>query len=136
MNQNSKQKLKNFAVYHLPMILFALAIIGASSIPQRNLPKIDIISFDKLAHIVEYVLLAWLTFRSFSHISSRISIITVFSLSVLFIIIFAFLDELYQQLIPGRQTELLDFFSDLFGALIVLVTITLKNRRKLLKNGQ
>lgn len=136
MSQSSKQKLKNFAVYHLPMILFALTIIGASSIPQHKLPKIDIVSFDKLAHFIEYALLSWLTFRSFSHISSRISIFTVFSLSGLFIIIFAFFDELYQQLIPGRQTEFLDFFSDLIGALIILTAIRWKNRRKLLKNGQ
>ena len=136
MNQNGKENLKNFAIYHLPMIIFALAILGASSIPQHRLPKIDIISFDKLAHIIEYALLAWLTFRSFSHISSKISISTVFPVSALFIITFAFLDELYQQLIPGRQTELLDIISDLIGALIVLTAIWLKSRRKSLKNGQ
>lgn len=54
--------MKNFLKYNLPSILWAAFILGICLMPGRDLPKVELINADKLAHFICYVLLAFLTF--------------------------------------------------------------------------
>jgi VanZ family protein len=116
---------KNFIRYHLPLILYACAIIVVSSLPQAFTPKLGFKWSDKFLHFAEYAFFAWLTFRSFAHINRRMTINRAFLLSFLFLVVFAGLDELHQHYIPGRDPALTDLLGDLLGGIFVLVLLRL-----------
>ncbi len=125
--QNSR--VKWFLVYHLPAIAYATAIILMSSIPNLKVPEFRFLLFDKLAHFVEYAVFAFLTFRSFSHISQKITRGRAFLLSALFLSLFALLDELHQYFVPGRYSDVYDLIGDILGALVVLAYLWMRPRR-------
>jgi len=122
--------VKWFFVYHFPVIAYATIIILLSSIPNLNVPQFKFLFFDKLIHFLEYAVFALLTFRSFSHISPNITIRRAFILSILFLSLFATLDELYQRFIPGRHSNIYDLIGDILGALLVLAYLWVRLRLK------
>ncbi len=130
MIETRKSRWRHFAVYHLPMIAYGIVVLGISSIPYLKTPKVRIIAFDKLVHFLEYAIFAALTFRSFARLSISVSADRAFLLSALFIVVFAFLDEMHQYLIPGRASDPLDFATDLVGAFLVLVYLWLVRKRR------
>ncbi|MBN1212793.1 MAG: VanZ family protein [candidate division Zixibacteria bacterium] len=121
--------LRPFIYYHLPMMLYASAIITVSSIPRLQAPELKFIAVDKLAHFIEYAVFAFLTFRSFANISSNINLTAAYVLSSIFLIIFAALDEFYQSFIPGRYSDIGDVLVDILGALLVVTIFWMRRRR-------
>ena len=120
MTAESANRWGDFARYHLPMLGFCAVILGVSSIPDLAAPQIKFLAVDKLAHFLQYAVLAFLTQRSFSHWSPGLKIRTAVLCSFMFVAVFASLDELYQNLIPGRFADLYDLAVDLGGAWLVL----------------
>jgi len=128
-NNSQTERWKWFVVYHLPVVAYAAIIIIVSSIPYLSVPKYDFILFDKVAHFAEYAVFAFLTFRSFSHISPKIDINRAFLLSALFLCVFALFDELYQYFVPGRHTDVYDLAGDILGSLLVLIFLRLRAKK-------
>jgi len=103
------------------MIVWLLTIITLSSIPYIPTLKIHTSNnefrLDYLIHFCEYGLLAFLTFLSFTEDGFRIGfrkcVIILLSL-----MIFAYLDELHQKLIPGRTYNINDILSNLSGIVV------------------
>lgn len=113
-------------MYHLPTIAYAAAIILVSSIPNMAAPKFKFLLFDKLAHLVEYAVFAFLAFRSISNAGRQAIRSRAFMLSILFLSLFAVLDEFYQHFVPGRHSDVYDLVGDMVGALIVLAYLRLR----------
>ena len=120
---------RHFLLYHLPVILYAGLIIAASSIPNLKTPQIRFIALDKPVHFIEYSLFAWIAFRSFSHMKGLRSLTLAYLLSVLFVSLFAMLDEYYQSFIPGRVMDVHDLAMDIGGAILVATFFWLRERR-------
>jgi VanZ family protein len=118
-----------FFYYHFPFLLFAAAILTVSQIPNLRGPELRILPFDKLAHFCEYSVLAFLTFRSFSHIGTPKRLSTRALAAVLFIACFAALDEYSQKFVPGRVSDPKDFLTDITGALLVVLFFWLRRLR-------
>lgn len=112
-----------FAKHHLPAILYAALIIAVSSMPNLHAGAINVPGLDKAAHFAEYAIFSVLVFRSFANISSRMHINYTFLLSLLFISIFAIIDEFYQRYIPGRDSDVLDIIFDLLGSILILFVL-------------
>lgn len=125
--------MNRFLKYHLPAILYGLLVIILSSVAHFHTPSLRFIGVDKVIHFLEYAIFAVLVFRSFSHISERLSDRSVFLLSLLFLSLFAALDETYQKFIPGRQPDLTDAISDISGSILILILLWFwrSKRRKL-----
>jgi len=121
---------RRFLWYHFPLILYAILVIGVSSVRNLRGPHVDFIALDKLAHFVEYALFALLTWRSFSNLSSRLSANTALLLSLLFLAVFALIDEYFQSFIPGRHADAADWATDILGAFLVLALLWIRRRRK------
>jgi VanZ family protein len=58
-----------------------------------------------------------------------------FLLSIIFLAIFAFLDELRQSLIPGREADPFDFVMDCLGAFLVILLLWLRRKRRKVLEG-
>ena len=118
-----------FIYFHLPMILYACAIIIVSSIPDLQTPEIKFIAVDKLAHFFEYAVFAFLTFRSFANFRSSRNLNRAYVLSLIFLMVFAGLDEFHQKFIPGRFSDIGDWLVDVFGSVLVVTLFWLRRRR-------
>ncbi|HOP07666.1 MAG TPA: VanZ family protein [candidate division Zixibacteria bacterium] len=129
----SQEKQNNpayrFGWYHLPMILYAAAIIAVSSIPDLHTPQVRMFAFDKLAHFAEYAIFAAIVFRSFSNFRKFIPTNRAFLFAALFVAVFAAFDEYYQHFIPGRFSSAADAVADFIGAMLVLAFFELRRRR-------
>jgi VanZ family protein len=126
---------RSILIYHLPMILYAGAIIAVSSIPNLTTPELKLIAFDKLAHFVEYAIFAALTYRSLSHMGQKVNPQRALIFSFLVVALMALIDESYQRLIPGRVADGLDYIVDLLGAFGVLIYLWIKRRQKVVGSG-
>ena len=112
-------------------IFWLLTIIILSSIP--NVPTIKLhtakteFRLDYTMHFCEYCLLTFLTFLSLAgrefKFSTRKVIIIALSL-----MLFAFLDELHQKLIPGRSYNIIDILSNESGIIAGTVFVLLAFR--------
>ena len=126
---------RRFLIYHLPMIVYAAAIIGVSSIPSLHLPELRLVASDKLAHFCEYAVLAFLTFRSFTHLRRGLKPRYAVLWAGLFVVGFAFVDEAYQRLIPGRFSSGWDILADAVGGLLVLTILEVRGRWRERREG-
>ena len=131
MSETSRQdsRLRNFAWYHLPAILFAVAILSVSSIPNLHGPELRVVPFDKLAHFLEYAFFSFLIFRSLSRLTWIERATTVFLLSLLILSLFAAGDEYFQRFVPGRQSDPADFAADVIGGILILTYLWLRKHR-------
>jgi VanZ family protein len=115
-------KHKDFILYDLPAILWALAIFVASSIPSEDFPDLKIFSYDKLIHFGVFLVLAFLTYRSlihhtrFPHIARN-----PFLYTVLIVAAYGAFDEIHQFIVPGRNPDIFDFLADSSGALFAVL---------------
>ncbi len=121
--------MRPFFIYHFPAIACATTIITLSSVPNLTVPEVRFLASDKVAHFIEYAVFAFLVYRSFSHLfTGRIT--RTFLFSGLFLSLFALTDEIYQHFIPGRFTDAYDFASDLIGAFLVLILLSMLAKKR------
>jgi VanZ family protein len=125
-------KNREFILYVLPAILWALAIFIASSIPSEDFPNLRIFSYDKLLHFGVFLVLAFLTYRALIHQKHFPSLSrSPLLYTVLMVAAYGAFDEIHQTIVPGRHPDLLDFLADATGAcLAVLVVYFWVHRRR------
>jgi VanZ family protein len=128
-NSDAKRGWVRFIWYHLPLIIYSAMIIVVSSIPNLRTPELQVIAFDKMAHLFEYALLAYLAFRSFSNLMAVAQVRRAFLLAAVFVSGLAIFDEWFQSMIPGRFSSGWDVLADLIGALLVLSFFAVRRYR-------
>lgn len=116
--------LKNFFKYHFWVLVWALIIFIQSSFPAIELPKVELISFDKIVHMGVYGVLAGLCFISLMHIKSK-NIFTdnVYLSTGIITVIYGATDEIHQYFVPNRSSEVQDWLADVLGIIIALLVI-------------
>jgi len=128
VNRNSAAVL--FLRYHFPAMLYAVAILAVSCIPDLKSPEIRFLARDKVAHFVEYAIFAFLAFRSLSQLHNHQRIGRVALLTLMLLAGFGVVDELLQGFIPGRRSDIRDFAADLAGGSLVVVLLWLSRRNR------
>lgn len=92
-------------------------IILGSSIPGDSVPPMIAFTWDKLLHVVEYLLVGFLGYRAyFSEIKTPMIYV------ILFGILFGCVDEAWQSMIPGRFPSHYDVFADGIGVIFGAIT--------------
>lgn len=118
-----------FAKYHLPAILYGIAILAISSVPNLKPPEIGWWATDKVAHFVEYGAFAILLFRSISRLEKGLARRHRHLLTLLGLAMFAVIDEVLQGFRPGRFADPLDFLSDVLGGSVALLVYWFTRRK-------
>jgi VanZ family protein len=111
-----------------PLIAWIVVIFGLSSIPGISIKGPDIPGgIDKVAHFVEYAILAFVLHRGirFRNEHSGLSLIIIVASCALVI---AVLDELYQSLIPGRESSVADVVADVAGMAVGTAVAVIRRR--------
>lgn len=80
---------------------------------------------DKALHFGIYLLFGVLLSRELSEVTSRWR---AAALAIVIAVLFGAADEWHQQFIPGRSTELADWYADSIGATIGAVTVAALRR--------
>ena len=103
------------AVAWAMVVVYAGAIVVASSIPSHRFPASDLWRMDKVLHMIEYAGLSLLLAVALWIGSKRPA---AFLIAFAIASCFGVLDELYQRTTPGRSSSALDVIADCAGAAI------------------
>ncbi len=102
----------------LVVVLYMSAMFVVSHIPGNRLVAPDFLSYDKLLHLLEYMIFGFL-------IAWALAIHTPGGSSVrktgLVLIVgwgYAMLDEIHQYFVPSRSMDILDFAADAIGVIL------------------
>jgi VanZ family protein len=98
-------------------IAYIALIFFVSSRPYLHAPGPEFDLKDKLAHALEYGVLTFLLWRALAPALARDRLTAALAL-VAMVAVLASADELFQGTIPGRLTDLHDWFADLTGAAV------------------
>ncbi|MBI5217203.1 MAG: VanZ family protein [Ignavibacteriae bacterium] len=111
----------HFFRYRFPAFVWAIIIFIASSIPSVRLPKLELISVDKLLHIGIFFVLGVLVFRAFeSNKQEPMKTWKRVVLSSLLTISYGVADEVHQSFVPGRHLDKYDMLADAIGAIVAV----------------
>ena len=109
-------KLKRFALYWLPLILYCLFIYIQSGHPAPE--QIPIFPYvDKVLHVTAYGILGILFYRAYQTLRVKDNIKILMLLSVLSASLYGISDEIHQSFVPFREAEVADVIADMIGAL-------------------
>lgn len=109
----------NKKVFRIILILYLFVILALSTIPGGALPDIDIFSFDKLLHIIEYFILAFLAINVIKNPSTKTIIIIV-----IIGIAYGGFNEIWQGVVAGRFACIYDAIANGVGMILGSVITT------------
>ena len=104
MSKNTFQKL---------LIFYIIAILAVSTIPGGAIPKFNIWSFDKILHIIEYFILAFLMINVLKK-PTNLSILGI----IIFGIVYGGFNEIWQGVVAGRYPSIYDAIANGIGMII------------------
>lgn len=117
--------------YHIPFILWLLAILVESSFPGEAYPKVEFFQADKLVHLGIYGLLGLLCYVSLTHQKKFPSLYSSPLLWTLILCsIYGASDEFHQLFVPGRTCDFFDWAGDNAGVLLAILVIRYWFRKK------
>ena len=112
--------MQNFFKYNTPSILWAAFILVICLMPGHDLPKVDIVDFDKFVHISVYVLLSLLTYYGWTR-QETLSYLhqhTFFKIVIL-LASYGFAVEIMQELFTAdRHYDIYDAIANAIGAVL------------------
>ena len=97
-------------VFLIGLILYIIAILAVSTIPGGAIPKFNIWSFDKILHIIEYFILAFLMINVVGKISTN-TIIIIIILGT----IYGGFNEVWQGALAHRHASIYDAIANGIG---------------------
>lgn len=108
--------LDRFVRYWLPVFGYVTLIVVLSA-QSRLQPPPGLTGADKLAHIIEYFLLGLLLARAWGATLPDRHVTLPAVLSILTGVAIGTGDEMFQRLIPGRDSNVYDLLADTIGVL-------------------
>ncbi len=114
----ARHRAKNvFLRYWLPVLLYVGVIFALSSQPNLQ-PPLHFTYADKVAHLCEYGILGVLLARAVRGMARLDWALTAALLALLLGMVVGISDELFQSLIPGRESSAFDFLADTAGLVL------------------
>jgi len=112
----------------IPAILYMAFLFYLSSRPApEELKWIPIIAKLKLVHIIEYGILYFLVWYAAMKTTSY-NKLEVFSLALMFVILYGLTDEFHQIFVVGRTARFEDVVADGVGGILVSLGINLRDK--------
>lgn len=121
--------------YTLFAVLYLSLIFIQSSIPSEKIPRMAILSFDKIIHAGIYfiaTILIYLAIREYRPFDTGKIAWLTFSITVLY----ALSDEIHQYFVPGRHASFWDFIADTAGVTTGLLIVHVVRKRILVSHRE
>ena len=113
-----------------PFVFWVLLIFAFSSYPKVIIPHGKYISWDKLAHLVEFGILSYLAARALRFSGIRGLASRYLWITSIFGLLYAITDEVHQLYVKGRYASVYDVMADFVGVLLGALLFALLLRRK------
>ena len=104
----------------MPVILWAGVIFYLSSLPQKDIPSVGIPFIDKVAHVVEFGILAFLLHRGLIKSGKKPDAAIVIIIVILTTAFYGVFDEWHQSYSVDRSVEIGDIIADTAGGILYL----------------
>jgi VanZ family protein len=108
---------RTLLVYWAPILAYVGLIFLLSSFSRLPFKANLFSHMDKLLHFTEYSLLALLVARGVRSLPKPEALWSMWLLSAGIVLVLGGLDELFQSLVPNRQSDLFDLMADCAGGL-------------------
>lgn len=106
------------SLVYLPLILYWIILLTATSVPSDKLPKEIFEVGDKLLHFGAYLVLSVLLCLTLIFQKKFVLLKKYpYYFTILFGSLYGALDELHQMFIPGRSAEFADWVADTLGTI-------------------
>lgn len=114
---------------YIPLAVYWGIIFTATSIPVDGLPKL-FDAQDKLEHFAAYFILEILLALTL-HFQDKFRTLKLkpIMFSLLFLSLYAALDEIHQYFIPGRYADVFDWTADVIGGAIAILLLRMFFKR-------
>ncbi len=118
----------------IPAIIWAFILAFLMLLPSKAFPESKLFSYDKLAHIGVFMILAFLVGWGVLSIDNKKILSAKIYLSV-FLITFLYSStlEFLQYFVPGRMTDLYDFLANSLGGVLGLTVFYIFTQKKFAK---
>jgi len=105
-----------------PLAIYWVLLFIATTIPSKALPSFGI--SDKIEHFIAYMILAILVLLTF-HFQEKIRSFHIHPVlsTIAIVSIYGLLDELHQNLVPGRYAEVYDWIANFLGAIVGVIIL-------------
>ncbi|HBR14458.1 MAG TPA: hypothetical protein DD723_02810 [Candidatus Omnitrophica bacterium] len=103
--------------FWFPVLGYSGIIFYVSSIAKLKTP-VDIMYFDKVWHLLEYLPFGFLLARALVNTRSSLSRSSMVGLVLLLSFFYGVSDEVHQSFVAGRESALTDVLADTIGGLI------------------
>jgi len=103
--------------FWMPVILYAGFIFYMSSLPTTGMPRL-FPQADKVIHIAEYALFAWLLARAIKYSFQNLDRTKLYHIVVLMSFIYGVSDEFHQSFVATRIASGWDVVADTIGAIL------------------
>jgi len=113
-----------------PFVFWVVAIFAFSSYPKAIIPHSKYFSWDKLAHLVEFGILSYLTARALRFSGLRGLASRYLWITLGFGLLYAISDEFHQLFVKGRYASVYDVVADFVGVLLGALLFANLLRRK------
>jgi VanZ family protein len=99
----------------LPFFIWTILVFSVSSIPRLSGDEFGMPAWsDKIAHFLEYLILAFLFYRGIRGERWRMGV-PAWLIVLATGLVIASIDEYHQEYIPGRDSNILDWIADMAG---------------------
>ena len=99
--------------FQVILFIYLIAILAVSTIPGGRIPKINIWSMDKVLHIIEYFILAFLMINAMRN-PTFISILIVIIIGIAY----GGFNEIWQGLLAHRYASIYDAIANGIGMIV------------------
>ncbi len=100
-------------VFRIILIVYLFVILALSTIPDGAIRKFDIFTIDKLLHIIEYFILAFLAINA-----TKIPSTTIIIWIIIIGLAYGGFNEIWQVLIATRFASIYDVIADGIGMVL------------------
>ena len=122
---------RRFFRYHIPVILYCIALFVQSSFPSPSIENIPVLSWDKALHFSAYAILFLLFFYSLKNQNKSVKLSKyALEFSFLFTVLYGISDEIHQYFVPHRDGDIFDAIADTLGAFFVYIIMKIIISRK------
>lgn len=115
--------------YWLPVLLYVALIFWVSSLPGIRLPGGGS-GLDKFAHAAEYGVLCFLLVRALKESGLVASLGVASAVALVIGLCVGLADELFQSMIPGRESDPADYAADAAGLILAIFLYAIYRRER------
>ncbi len=107
----------NLYIY-LPLCIYWICLFFLTTMPLDAVPQI-FTSQDKIEHLIAYLILSFLLTLSLHFQKKSLKISKNYLMfTIVFLILYATIDELHQFFVPGRFCDIYDWSADMIGGVL------------------